>query len=167
LALFVWLLFSTTIFTVQAITVVDAREHTSEAARAVIEDRLRHTSLGRTIFFVPTEILEAEIISALPQVRTVHITRKLPGTIKAIVQEKTPALLLLSDGQYYFVDDQGVPYEEARLDTLPGVVLPIVKNDGTSIVTLGLFCILFRRNYLSVWGARLLKFAFRHFRHVR
>lgn len=137
LALFAWLLFSTTIFTVQAVTVVDAREHTGEAARAIIERRLSQTRLGRTIFFVPTEILEAEIVSALPQVRTVHIARKLPGTIKAIIQEKTPALLLLSDGQYYFVDDQGVPYEEARLETLPGIVLPVVKNDSASTVTLG------------------------------
>jgi cell division septal protein FtsQ len=137
LALFVWLLAATNIFTVQAITVVDAREHTAEAARALIEKRLAHTHLGRTIFFVPTKILETEIISALPQVRTAHITRKLPGTVKVIIQEKTPALLLLSNSRYYFVDDAGVPYEEARLETLPGIVLPVVKNDGTAGVTLG------------------------------
>jgi cell division septal protein FtsQ len=136
--LFVWLLFYTNVFTVQAITVVDAREHTLVAARDIIEQNLGRQSLGRSIFFVHTESIEGDIEAALPQVRTVHVTRKLPGTIKAIIQEKTPALLLLSNGRYYFVDSNGVPYEEATLDRLPGVVLPTVKNDGRSAaVTLG------------------------------
>lgn len=138
LILFVWLFFFTDIFTVQAVTVVDAREHTIDAVRDIIEQTVEELPLTRNIFFVPTEAIEAEIISALPQVRTVYVTRKLPGTIKAIVQEKTPELLLLSNGQYYFVDGEGVPYEEARLETLPEVVLPTVKNDDReSKVTLG------------------------------
>jgi cell division septal protein FtsQ len=136
--LFMWLLFYTDVFTVQAITVVDAREHTLAATRDIIERNLARQSFGRSIFFVQTQSLEADIKAALPQVRTVHITRKLPGTVKAIVQEKTPALLLLSGGRYYFVDDKGVPYEEATLDRLPGIVLPTVKNDDQSgMVTLG------------------------------
>lgn len=138
LALFVWLFFFTEVFTVQAVTVVDARDHTMKAAREIIEQAVESLPLTRNIFFVPVETIEAKIISALPQVRTVHVTRKLPGTIKAIVQEKTPELLLLSNGKYYFVDGQGVPYEEARLETLPEVVLPTVKNnDRESEVTLG------------------------------
>ncbi len=134
IGLFVWLLFSTNIFTVQAITVVDARPHTTEAVKTLLGG-LR----GDSIFLVLPEALEQRIMTALPQVRTVHITRKLPGTIKIVVQEKTPTLLLLTGGDYYFVDQEGVAYEEARLENLPGVVLPVVKNTDTpvSTVTLG------------------------------
>ena len=136
--LFVWLLFYIDVFTIQAVTVVDAREHTLLATREVIERRLEQMPLGRNIFFVQTKVLESDIMGAVPQVRSVHVVRKLPGTIKAIVQEKTPVMLLLSNQQYYFVDADGVAYEEARLDTLPGVVLPTVKNnDVTATVTLG------------------------------
>lgn len=135
--LFVWLFFYTSMFTVQAVTVVDAREHTEAAVRDIIERRLQRTPLARNIFFVPVRLLEADI-AALPHVRTVHVQRKLPGTIKAIVQEKTPALLLLSNGRYYFVDAEGIAFEEARLLTLPGVVLPTVKNEDERVaVTLG------------------------------
>lgn len=138
LILFAWLFFRTEVFTVQAVTVVDAREHTGEAARTIVERAVERLPLNRNIFFAPTEAIEIEIVSALPQVRTVHITRKLPGTIKVIVQEKTPELLLLSGGKYYFVDQDGVPYEEARLEILPEVVLPTVKNnDRAATVTLG------------------------------
>lgn len=138
LILFIWLFFRTEVFTVQAVTVVDAREHTREAVQAIIERTVERLPLNRNIFFVPIQTIEIEIVSALPQVRTVYITRKLPGTIKVIVQEKTPELLLLSGGKYYFVDQAGVPYEEARLETLPEVVLPTVKNnDRSATVTLG------------------------------
>ncbi|HLD26143.1 MAG TPA: FtsQ-type POTRA domain-containing protein [Candidatus Andersenbacteria bacterium] len=136
--LFAWLLFFTDIFTVQAVTVVDAREHTGEHAREIIDSKLQQMALSRNIFFVQTEVLEAALYDALPQVRTVHVQRKLPGTIKAVVQEKTPVVLLLSSGRYYFVDDSGIPYEEARLETLPGIVLPTIRNDDTQTpVTLG------------------------------
>lgn len=138
LCLLVWLIFFTDIFVIQAVTVTDARPHTTEATRQIIEQHLADHPLNKNIFFVQSDVLEDSIESALPQVRTVHIARKLPATIKAIIQEKAAALLLLSNAQYYFVDDQGIVYEEARLETLPGTLLPTVKNnDPNSIVTIG------------------------------
>lgn len=138
LGLLVWLVFFTDIFIVQAVTVTDARPHTTESARQIIEQHLTDNPLSKNIFFTQSDALEDSIESALPQVRTVHIARKLPATIKAIIQEKTAALLLLSNAQYYFVDDQGIAYEEARLETLPGTLLPTVKNnDPNSTVTIG------------------------------
>ncbi len=138
LVLFAWLVLFTDIFTVQAITVVEARDHTARQARQIINQSLANALLPHSIFFVPTEAMEAEIKSSLPQVRTVHITRRLPGTVKAVVQEKTPRLLLWSAGEYYFVDSDGAAYERASLDKLPEVVLPTVKNnDRGSQVTLG------------------------------
>jgi cell division septal protein FtsQ len=128
LGLFLWLLFSTTIFTIQTVTVVDARPHTTEAVKKITTDLV-----GKNIFSVLPEALEKRIVSELPHVRTVHITRKLPGIIKVVVQEKTPVLLLFTGGNYYFVDAGGIVYEEARLDTLPGTVLPVVKNTDTHL----------------------------------
>ena len=125
-----WFVFFSDMFVVQAVTVVDARPHTVEQVKTILEDKIDEVVVKRNIFFLTSDLLESAVLAELPQVRTVHIVRKLPGTVKAIVQEKEPALLLLSDGQYYFVDDSGVPYEKARLDTLPGVVLPTVKNDN-------------------------------------
>lgn len=125
-----WSVFFSDMFLVQAITVVDARPHTIEQVKTILEDKIDEVVVKRNIFFLQSDLLESAVLAELPQVRTIHIVRKLPGTVKAIVQEKEPALLLLSDGQYYFVDDNGIPYEKARLDTLPGVVLPIVKNDN-------------------------------------
>lgn len=138
LLLLAWFILFTDLFVVAAITVTDARTHTTEAARAIVAERIANVPLQRNIFFVQTDILEEAVAGALPQVRTVYATRQLPGTLKIIIQEKTPALLFLSNGRYYFVDADGVAYEEARLDTLPGVVLPKVKNtDPAARVTLG------------------------------
>lgn len=119
----VWLILFTNTFAVQAITIVDARPHTAEAIRQTTKDLI-----GKKIFFLDTKVAEGQIIAAIPQVRTVYIVRKLPDTLKLVVQEKTPVILLLSNQHYYFVDAAGIAYEEARLETLPGIVLPVVKN---------------------------------------
>lgn len=139
LGLLGWLIFFTDVFVVQAVTVTDARPHTIAAAKKIIEEQLSQNPASKNIFFIPTDTLEQSIIAALPQVRTVYVARKLPGTVKAIIQEKVASLLLLSKGKYYFVDAQGIAYEEARLETLPGTILPIVKNNDTnSQVTVGI-----------------------------
>lgn len=129
-----WLAFATDTFAIANITVVDARPHTVEEINTLLAQEL-----GKNILFVRTDTREQQIARELPQVRTVHVARVLPNTLKVIVQEKTPALLFLSKGKYYFVDDQGIAYEEARLDTLPGTVLPTVKNnDREADIRLGI-----------------------------
>lgn len=139
LSILIWLVFFTSIFSVQAIAVIDARPHIAERAQATAEAHIATTPLTRNIFFVNTERLATELTQQIPEVRTIRVTRQLPGTVKILIQEKEPALLFLSGGTYYFVDDQGIAYERARLETLPGEVLPIVKNDDpTSEVTLGI-----------------------------
>lgn len=128
-----WLIFFTQTFSVSAITVVDAKQHTEENIRKIATE-----SMGKNILFTPTDQLEQKILHDVPQVRDVHILRKLPGTLKIIIQEKKPAFLLVSGGSYYFVDSEGIAYENASLDVLPGVVLSTVKNADTKAqVTLG------------------------------
>jgi len=131
--LFAWLLFFTQTFSISAITVVDARPGTEEQVRAIAQK-----VQSKNILFLATDSLAGSLERDIPQLQNVHIMRKLPGTLKIIVQEKTPVLLLLSNGSYYFVDASGIAYEAASLDSLPGIVLPIVKNtDPDTRVTLG------------------------------
>ena len=127
--LLIWFLFFTQSFAIQAVTVIDARPQTTAAVEDIVESELLKSSWYSNIFFTPVEVIEDHIASSLPQVRTAHINRKLPSTLVVVIQEKTPALLLLSGGKYYFVDTEGIAYEEAQLDTLPGTVLPTVKNN--------------------------------------
>lgn len=138
LGLFFWMALGTDLFVVEAVTVLDGRDSTIAAVEEIVEQELNLVPMNRSIFFVQADSIESKISQALPQVRIAHIERKLPDTLKIVLQEKTPVLLLLSNGTYYLVDDLGIPYEEARLHTLPGVVLPTVKNaDAYARVTLG------------------------------
>lgn len=133
LVLFGWLLFFTKTFAVSAITVVDARPQTEERIREITREYT-----GNNILFLPTDSLAGKLSQEIPQINNVHLVRKLPGTLKIIIQEKTPVLLLSSNASYYFVDGNGIAYEKASLDTLPGIVLPVVKNKDTgATVTLG------------------------------
>ncbi len=132
-AWFIWFIFFTDTFTVRAITVLDAREHTAQAVQTILQEKV-----GSNMFWLQTPVLEQKILLSVPQVRDVRIVRTLPDTLKVVVQEKQPVLLLLSQKKYYFIDSDGIAYEEARLETLPGTVLPIVKNnDEGGELTLG------------------------------
>lgn len=131
--LFSWLLLFTKTFAVSAITVVDARPGTEQQIRSIAD-----ATKGENIVFLRTESMAVRLARDIPQIKNVHIVRKLPGTLKIIIQEKTPVLLLLSNNSYYFVDADGIAYETASLDNLPGIVLPVVKNSDTDgSVTLG------------------------------
>jgi len=135
-SLFAWLVTSTDVFVVQTVAVLDAREHTEAAILEILDEELADVPLDRNIFLLQADAIRDRIVADVPQVRTVHVARKLPGTVRVIVQEKQPSMLLISNGNYYFVDESGTPFEEARLETLPGVVLPTVKNDdqGAEVV---------------------------------
>ena len=131
LCLLGWFIFFTNTFAVQAITVIDARDHTIATIKEIAETRVATTPFGRSIFFVQTDLIEGDITGALPHVRTVQARRQLPGTVRIVIQEKNPILLLFSKGDYFLVDANGIPYEEARIENLPGIVLPTVKNNDT------------------------------------
>lgn len=133
LASLLWLILFTDTFSVQTVTVVDARPHTAQQVQTIADQ-----FSGKSILFLQTNILEQQILVEVPQVRTIHSARKLPETLKLIIQEKTPRALLLAQGKYYFLDESGSAYEEARLDTLPGIILPTLKvSDTGATVTIG------------------------------
>ena len=47
-------------------------------------------------------------LSAIPEVKTVTITRQLPGSIRVVITERMPAAVWQFDGQQKFVDAEGV-----------------------------------------------------------
>lgn len=138
MTVFIWLLFFTSTFSVQAISVLDAREDTTVSARKIAEEFINNISFSKSIFLVQSDLIENALVSKLPQIHSALVTRKLPGTLKIVLQEKKPALVLYSGRNYYFVDQQGIPYEEASIERLPGLILPTIKNnDEQASVTLG------------------------------
>jgi hypothetical protein len=63
LGLLLWLVFATNIFTVQAITVLDARPQTETQVRQVITDQLK-TVPRQNIFFLQTDSVAGSILSS-------------------------------------------------------------------------------------------------------
>ena len=127
-SLFVRFFFFTDMFSVQQITIIDAKPQTEAAVQTAAEQAIARLPWRNNIFFLQADLLAAKLASELPQVKSVLVKRILPSTVKISVQEKQPAMLLLSRGSYYFVDDQGILFQKADLLNLPGLVLPTVKN---------------------------------------
>lgn len=71
------------------------------------------------LFQIDLDRLEAALLE-LPPVKAVRITRKFPGELKVVVQEREPVLILESGGGYRAVDGEGFPFLAlSRPDELP------------------------------------------------
>lgn len=119
-------------FAVTAVDVLDARPHLADDIRryvqGVIEDDA--TIRGKTnIFLVPRTKLERDIPSTFPVVHTVQILRKLPSTVRVVVQEKVPVVLLFAGGTYYALDPAGVAFEIVPVERLPDNTLPVLRDE--------------------------------------
>jgi cell division septal protein FtsQ len=125
--LFVWVLIATEVFDIRTIAVVDAEARTAEQIMSTVEEIAGQTP-GRSLFLIDPAQVEGKIKQKLPQIRSVYVMRQLPGTLRIVAQEKVTEILLLTGGQYYLVDAEGIAYQEARLDDLPGLVVPTVKS---------------------------------------
>jgi cell division protein FtsQ len=73
-----------------------------------------------------------------PQLKTVTLRRQFPDTLTVTVQERVPALVVVSDGQHVVVDSEGVvlrPMASAQDKALPQLLLhhPRVLAPGMSL----------------------------------
>lgn len=120
----VWWLFFSNMFIVTDIT------YTSEPS-ASVKERIEALK-GRNIFLARTGRLIANIQKDQPSVKNMKIYRGLPNTLKVNTQERSKALVWLSNKHYYLIDVDGVAYKD--LGTAPAdTVLPIVDKNNLSV----------------------------------
>lgn len=127
IATLVWWLFFSKMFVVENII------YTSEPSSSV---KVRIESLkGKNILSIRTGKLVAGIQKEQPSVKNMKIYRGLPDTLRVNTEERSEALVWLSQKHYYLIDADGVAYRD--IGTTPKeTVLPIVDKNNLK-VTLG------------------------------
>lgn len=119
-----WWLFFSSMFN---ITTVTYEEEPSSSVKARIE-----SLKGRNIFLVRTSQLIASIQKEQPSVKNMKIYRGLPDTLRVKTEERSEALVWLSQGHYYLMDADGVAYKD--LGKAPSeTVLPIVDKNNLKV----------------------------------
>ena len=96
-----WAAFLSPFLKVQRVTVSGGRHTTAQqVARAAGLDS------ADNLLLVSTASVAAEA-ARLPWVKTVDVERKLPGTVKVIVTERKPVMVLSAEGRQWLVDSEG------------------------------------------------------------
>lgn len=113
--------------TITKVEVEGARIVRAEALEIAAEDFLTGKEwfiLPRAhVWLYPRAELEVELLKQFPRLLSVHLETKWSGTLKVMVEERTPQLLYCAlSSPCYFIDQNGVAYTKAPTFS-PGVFL--------------------------------------------
>lgn len=101
LALALWMAFFSPLLAVREVKLSGAKHTTAaEAARVVGLD-----SSDNLLLLSTDEVARA--VGSLPWVKSVHVDRKLPGTVKLTITERKPALTVALGEERYLIDRRG------------------------------------------------------------
>lgn len=90
---------------------------------------------GKNILLLQLGQMEQEWQVQQPIIKTLHIYRGLPHTLRVAIEERSKAIVWKSNDHYYLLDASGVAYEDTGMD-LKENFLPIL-DDGNVPVDLG------------------------------
>lgn len=103
-----------------SVTSVTVEGHTQIAAEAVEQafqeyGQSRAFLIRRNNFFLLTPgRLSNALIEAIPEIRSVESDRHWPNSITLKITERNPGFVILSAGEYYLVDDEGIVVKEVE-----------------------------------------------------
>ncbi len=121
----VWATFWSPLLKVHAVVVVGG-QHTSSEEVAVAAE----LSNADNLLFVSTGAV-ARAARTLPWVEDAVVQRRLPSTVRVVISERDPALVLMSSGSRWTIDDTGrvlsIGAAEAGLPVLAGVDIPRIR----------------------------------------
>lgn len=120
----VWWLFYSDMFRVTTIT------YTTEPSTSV-KSKIEMLK-GKNIFIVRTGKLISNIQKEQPSVKNMKIYRGLPDALRVNTEERSKALVWLSNKRYYLMDADGVAYRDLGVSPSE-TVLPIVDKNNLKV----------------------------------
>lgn len=133
-------------FKITKVTVEDANPALTEKVKVFAMELINKERSGSdpvSIFKVPREKLEKELLKEFSPIHTVQILRELPGTVHINIQEKVPTAVFLINGTYFLVDPDGVAFDTIPQENIKKDELILIKDEradrqvglGSSIVS--------------------------------
>jgi len=122
-------------FKVTKIEVEDATPELSQKIKLFsmeLINKRRNGSEPVSIFKVPREVLEKELLKQFPLIHTVQILRELPGTVHVTIQEKVPAAVFLVSDKYFLIDPNGIAFGTTNSENVKKNELILVRDEHTS-----------------------------------
>jgi cell division septal protein FtsQ len=92
---------------------------------------------NRALLSAPTADLERAAASVSGSIDYVTVRKELPNTLRLEVQERQPQAIWSAAGDFFFVDDRGVAYEQIERNESRDVSLPVIVDERSSTTVEG------------------------------
>lgn len=125
-------LFLLNAFWVDEIIVSGQKKVSREAIEFLASGRLDNKALffqTKSIFSVDTGQIEKDILDAFPQIAEAQVKKSFFDAVKIAVVEREPSAVWCQDAKCFFIDETGIIFEEASLNT----DLLLIDNLGPAV----------------------------------
>jgi len=127
------LLFWSPQFRVEEPIVTGSERITSEAVADAIKPLLAGLRWGVTpanaLLSAPSDAIEKKITESFTGVADVSVHKELPNVLKITVTERVPIAIWSAAGQFFFVDERGIAFDEIVRSESRDVSLPVVVDE--------------------------------------
>jgi len=123
LGFLIYLLWTSPIFSVEALQVKGIARLSNEELNAVAD------VVGKSIIFVDPEKVEQDLRAAFPELENISVETEVPNKVLVNLAERKPVLAWQQDGQTFWIDQDGIAY-------LPhGEANPAITVQGNALLT--------------------------------
>ena len=132
-----YFLFFSEIFQVKEIVITGEKKVLKQELESFMEKRLENKILfykTKSIFVVGLNEIKKGILDSFPQIAEVEIKRVLPNTLNVVVTERLGLAIWCWEDNCFFLDNEGVLFEEVRLRT---ELIKIIDEQNTNSFAFG------------------------------
>lgn len=132
-----YFLFFSEIFQVKKIVITGEKKVSKQELESFIEKRLENKILfykTKSIFVVGLNEIKKGILNSFSQIAEVEIKRELPNALNVIVTERLGLAIWCCEDNCFFLDNEGVLFEEVRLRT---ELIKIIDEQNTNSFAFG------------------------------
>jgi len=112
--IFYFFIFHST-FQIKEIKISGTEKVAVEEIRNLIEKEIEQKILffpTKSIFLVNSNKIKEGIFSKFPQISEINLKREYPNILIAEIEERKPAAIFNQNGEYFFIDKEGIIFEE-------------------------------------------------------
>ena len=131
LSAFIWFLFFSNFFRVKSIEINYKGNIQKQDLEQMVNGQMDSNKLiffpQKNIFLFSATKLRYDLKNKY-NFETIQIQKDYSNKIKLLIEDKQPTSLLLEDGKYYLVDNEGQTITEINLETVKNYAVPVIEN---------------------------------------